>query len=578
MANQISDIGNYVGYIYVTKPDGTSIVFNLLNTAFGARKARQLGVAAASLAQNKAASGSITVDAVTGVGTITQVLIDGVDQIGLAAGIAYNGATTPTALALNIANAINNFTPGAGANYTALSIGGTCYVFAPSSSGSSVNGDIINVANTGNLTVSTVDIDGGSNSSSVFDESDGYRFFLNSSATATEGDLTGSDEITNFIVQSGVQGATDAQSLTIASGVISPTRKSSVAQLVVDTEGAAASDDLTDITPNDFSDWDTLIIRGADSARAVTVKSSGNIKLKSSNDFDTNDKTYTLTLQYFNGSFYETSRSSQQIGSVTDYRTAGFPFSPDEDYTVNTITAAGGTVTLNPATSTKVQQFLGTATLVANYEISFAGAPKNGDEFWLIYESAITLNGNELRINGVLTYKFTTTQALRGGLMILCRYTSAGWLVGSFYNFSQSVSHIPKIETLFIEDAAVTTAKLADANKLEVITVPVSFETGYTGAQNKIKMPFPGSVVEIYGIATKTIIAGDNATITVKDNGGVTMTGGVITFTAADAQNTAYTSAITANNAFVAGDILTILGEKPTAGGAALVTLKILRS
>lgn len=95
----------------------------------------------------------------------------------------------------------------------------------------------------------------------------------------------------------------------------------------------------------------------------------------------------------------------------------------------------------------------------------------------------------------------------------------------------------------------------------------------------KIKMGYAGTVTNIYAYATKAIAATDVATITPKDNAGTTMTVTTpISFAAADVRGTAYSSAVTANNTFIAGDILTLTSAKTTAGGWAKVTLSITRT
>ena len=67
-----------------------------------------------------------------------------------------------------------------------------------------------------------------------------------------------------------------AQSLTIATGAVTAT----YSYIVVDTEGAAATDDLTTI--NGGSDGDVLYIRSANAGRVVTLKSGvGNVVLSS---------------------------------------------------------------------------------------------------------------------------------------------------------------------------------------------------------------------------------------------------------------------------------------------------------
>ena len=111
----------------------------------------------------------------------------------------------------------------------------------------------------------------------------------------------------------------------------------------------------------------------------------------------------------------------------------------------------------------------------------------------------------------------------------------------------------------------------------DVITLDVSFESGEVG-DFKVKLPYACTVTEIYAYAYKAIAGTDNGTIVPKDNGGTTMTGGTITFTASDARGTAYTSTPSSNNAFSAGQLLTLTTAKTTAGGKALVSVKVTRN
>lgn len=134
------------------------------------------------------------------------------------------------------------------------------------------------------------------------------------------------------------------------------------------------------------------------------------------------------------------------------------------------------------------------------------------------------------------------------------------------------------VTTVKILDANVTVAKVSADLKAEVLTIPASFETGELGAI-KFKMPYPGSIVNVYAIATKAIAATDAGTVVLKNNAGTTMTVTTpISFAASDIFGTAYTSAVTASNTFVAGDILTILTAKTTAGGKVLISLEVTRS
>lgn len=87
----------------------------------------------------------------------------------------------------------------------------------------------------------------------------------------------------------------NAVTLTIASGVITPTQNFHV----VDTEGAAATDDLTTIGSTDSGDGFLLFIRQANDARDITIKhASGNIKCPGAVDIILTDTTQIVTLIY----------------------------------------------------------------------------------------------------------------------------------------------------------------------------------------------------------------------------------------------------------------------------------------
>lgn len=116
----------------------------------------------------------------------------------------------------------------------------------------------------------------------------------------------------------------------------------------------------------------------------------------------------------------------------------------------------------------------------------------------------------------------------------------------------------------------------------ETIQLLVSFEAagGTTPSVGdfKIKMPYAGTVTEIYAYAVKAIAGTDNGTIVPKNNGGTTMGSGTITFTASDARGTAYTSTPATNNTFAAGDLLTFTTAKTTAGGLVQLSITVTRT
>ena len=135
------------------------------------------------------------------------------------------------------------------------------------------------------------------------------------------------------------------------------------------------------------------------------------------------------------------------------------------------------------------------------------------------------------------------------------------------------------ITTAKVLDANITLAKLESKLLIDTIVVDASFESGEVGAGYKIKMNYAGTIGDIYVVATKALAATDAGTVTIKNNAGTTMTVTTpISFAASDAIGTAYTSAVTANNTFVVGDILTITTAKTTVGGKVKISLKSTRT
>lgn len=83
--------------------------------------------------------------------------------------------------------------------------------------------------------------------------------------------------------------------LTISGGVIAPQK----AYHTVDTEGAAASDDLDTISADNFSDGDLLILRAEDGGHSVVIKhGTGNIKVSGAVDITLEDVYDSVILLY----------------------------------------------------------------------------------------------------------------------------------------------------------------------------------------------------------------------------------------------------------------------------------------
>ncbi len=114
----------------------------------------------------------------------------------------------------------------------------------------------------------------------------------------------------------------------------------------------------------------------------------------------------------------------------------------------------------------------------------------------------------------------------------------------------------------------------------ETIISDVDFTNPPSGiSTNKVKMSFAGTVTDIYAIVTNTIGTTDSATITPKNNAGTNMTlSAPLIFSANSAVDTALDVSVTANNTFVAGDILSFTTNKLTQGGKVKLSITVTRN
>lgn len=255
--------------------------------------------------------------------------------------------------------------------------------------------------------------------SSVF----GRRYFLNSDAGADYGDLTGSIEITGYIVAKGLQGVFPNDSYTISSGVISPSRKASIILTSVDTQGGAGTDDLDTITGTGYSTGDIIFLRGVSGARVVTVKSgTGNINLASAVDFNTGDLTKAITLQWTGSAWNELTRTPAPLVSVSTMRSNGIAI-PVQGVNKTTLTNGGGTISIEPGVDKGYQVYDGSPTLSGSWTIQINPTPStpylDGDEVIVDYRATSVVGGNTITIFGIA---LTATQALQGRVWLRAKY------------------------------------------------------------------------------------------------------------------------------------------------------------
>lgn len=331
MAQGIQDLGTR-GWLYKTLPDGATIITTEKNTTDGVRAMQQQGTANAPVVASRPAVGTITVSSVASTGNITAITIAAVNQIGANIVVA---SSTNSVVATQISDAINAFTPGSGDNYTAQVIGDVVYVYSSAANGSAANGLTITVSVTDvTIVTTTTDFTNGSSQIGVYDTTFGYRFYINADYNGTAAvptSLTNAVEITEYMTVRGLQSGIMTVSSTVATDRITGlTRSCAITQIIVDTQGGAATDVLAFIQTEGFVEGDTIRLRALNSGRITTLEDATvtTSPIGTKNIYLTDAQSYALdglvsiTLQYRNDPtlgvcWVETSRSIANSVVVT---------------------------------------------------------------------------------------------------------------------------------------------------------------------------------------------------------------------------------------------------------------------
>ncbi len=525
----ISNLGLGTGLIYATELDGIQFVISgIANDRNGSDNITRDALNRGGLAYDVSATGSTTITTIGANDTIDSLTINGIEQFNTGSPIAVSiGAESDAATAL--ANAVNNFRPSSGPNYRAFVIGGKTIFQAPSSSGSTPNGDVVNLTFglPGSQTWTEQDVSGGSFGGELLSQVHGLRYWLNPTTSALPGDLTGATEITDFIVFRGNQGGNFEQSQTIASASVNPQRKDRFSVLKL---GAGANVEL-DVISGDFAKNDIMILMN-DSAFTIKVNdlsiNSGNIMLDPVGFSMLNDD-YILTLIYtvddVNGLVWkELWRTPQTVAvdSITNIEIAPTAVSTTElkDNAVTNIKMADNSVDtleiVNDAVTTdKILDANVTTAKIADLNVTT-------DKMALV-----SVDSTILADNAVTTDK--------------------------------------------IVDDAVTVDKLGGTLTRGFFTFSVSWESATELGQVKAAIPFDMTVVEVVVSVANTIEATDTATLILKDQSLASM--GQFDISGGVTIGNDFTLIPAVNNTFVAGEAMTFETLKTTVGGRAEVTV-----
>jgi hypothetical protein len=181
-----------------------------------------------------------------------------------------------------------------------------------------------------------------------------------------------------------------------------------------------------------------------------------------------------------------------------------------------------------------------------------------------ISNTGVTAIGSAKVTNTMLAGSIARTKILAGSANHVIINDGSG-------NLSSAAQLTPALGGTGIDNSSATGFLKYSAGTASVGTISGTLYVGVIfGAGDrpfKIRVNFAGTITGIYACVSGTIGTGDGV-ITPKNNAGTTMTDGEITFTSGDVIGTAETSTPTANNTFVAGDVLTFAASGSDGGNA----------
>ncbi len=144
-----------------------------------------------------------------------------------------------------------------------------------------------------------------------------------------------------------VPGAAEPESAgTISSGTFTPSGSKGI--FLVDTEAAAATDDLANIATTNHPDGSCIVLRNANLARVVTVKhlagGAGQINLDRSADYVLDDEKKWVLLQRRGADWYEIFRGPHRLTSFTVSKSSSFTVARED---LGKVFHCTGTYTIN---------------------------------------------------------------------------------------------------------------------------------------------------------------------------------------------------------------------------------------
>jgi hypothetical protein len=534
----IDKLGNGIGLLYVTDSTATTYISgNITNDSDGADSVKKDALARSSEGFPISAQGLVDFGAIGINDSISSFTINAVEQIDVTSPIAITAGMEEQA-AIDLASAINSYTPVSGVNYKAYVLGTDVFVQSSAEAGSSVNGHsvVITVGSPGSHTINTQNVDGGAEGDELISSVNGARYFLNATENALPNDIAspGTEEITQFVVMRGVQSQHFNQSQTVAIKSVSNLLRYDRFS-VLELEATANTD--LDVIQGEFANNDILVLQNK-SAYTITVRdlsvSSGNIKIDPTS-FGMIDDDYIIWLMYMEDDI-------QGMVWREIYRT---PITVGANSITSTEIAASavGTAEIDALAVTTVKIALANITnaLMANDSVGTSNIIDDAVTTAKILDANVTLD--KLAPNAVDSSKIAN---------------------GS-------------VTTDKILDSNVTLQKLESDLQKGFFVINASWETDYEGGILKYEFPFSLQVDKISASVKKIIEATDDATLIPKNHAGTPMTAGQIDLAAGAIIGNTFDSTPTGNNTFTANESMQVELLKNTDGGEAEVTIHYTR-
>jgi hypothetical protein len=536
--SEVSNLGNGVGLIYSTNLVGDFVISGIANTPENADYLKREALNKAGLGFKRAAVGSATITTIGETDSILSLAINSIEQFDISSPIAVTiGAEEDAATAL--VNAINDFRPASGVFYKAYSADNKIILQSTEEAGSSVNGDLVKLTFgiPASQTYSTENIDGGEDGGEIVSNINGNYFYINASDTAVAGSLAGSTEITRPLVMRGNTSPPYIFDFSAAATSTTITLPERVDRTTVIYLNAIASGELNTI--DGTAALGDILILVNKSVTSLTVNDlslgSGNLMLNPTT-FVMADDNYNMTFIYenddVNGNIWrELDRSLKTVGALAITNAELALLSVDTGNIVDLAVTEAKLGAL-AVTTAKINTDAVTTIKILDDNVT---TPKIAD---------LNVTTPKIADAAVTAIKLDTDS----------------------------------VTTVKIADGNVTVDKLESSIKTEVIVVPVSFEEAGVMGQIKFRIPYNCDCIGIDAAVVKLINIADDATIIAKDQALAAMTSGQIDLTGGAPTGNIFTSAPTANNSFLANDVLTLETSKSTVGGSAMVSLTLLRT